>query len=116
MHAGVWPWGVNGKALKATNLEQVAILGQLVELRAISLKFGPFVKNLSKGVLNLLDVLTNPDFSAQLSLDIGCARKTVCMDVGFYEPLEMQAIGRYKINDLICAFVTWDGQLHSQIA
>jgi hypothetical protein len=103
MHAGVWPWGVNGKALKATNLVQVAILEQLVELRAISLKFGPFVENLSKGVLNLLDILTNPDFSAQLPLDIGCARKMVCLDVGFYDPLEMQAIGRYEINDLMCA-------------
>ena len=47
---------------KATNFVQVAILEQLVELRAISLKFGPFVENLSKGVLKLLDVLTNPDF------------------------------------------------------
>ena len=81
---------------KATNFVQVAILEQLVELRAISLKFGPFVENLSKGVLKLLDVLTNPDFSAQLSLDIGCARKMVCMDVGFYDPLEMQAIGVMK--------------------
>ena len=56
--------GVNGKALKATNFVNVAILEQLVELRAIALKFGPFVEKLPKGVLNLLDVLTNPDFSA----------------------------------------------------
>ena len=98
--------GVNGKALKATNFVQIAIFEQLVELRAISLKFGPIVENLSKGVLNLLDVLTNPNFSAQLSLNIGCARKMVCMDVGLYDPLEMQAIADYEINDLMCAFVT----------
>ena len=98
--------GLNGKALKTTNFVKVAILEQLVELRAISLKFGPIVENLSKGVLNLLDILTNPNFSAQLSLNIGCARKMVCMDVGFYDLLEMQAIGGYEINDLICAFVT----------
>jgi hypothetical protein len=104
MHAGVWPEGVNGKALKATNLVQVAILEQLVELRAISLKFGHFVENFSKGVLNLLDVLTNPHFSAQLPLDIGCARNMACMDVGFYDPLEMQAIGRCEINVLIRAY------------
>jgi len=106
MHAGVWPGAVNGKALKATNFVQIAIFEQLVELRAISLKFGPIVENLSKGVLNLLDVLTNPNFSAQLSLNIGCARKMVCMDVGFYDLFEMQAIGGYEINYLICAFVT----------
>ena len=106
MHAGVWPGAVNGKALKATNFVQIAIFEQLVELRAISLKFGPIVENLSKGVLNLLDVLTNPDFSAQLSLDIGCARKMACMDVGSYDPLEMQAIGRYEINVLIRAYAT----------
>ena len=101
-HAGRGVAGCVDRAdLHGADLVFVAILEQAVELAAVALEFGAFVEDLAEYVLNDLDVLANADLAAELFLNIGRGREVVGMDVGFDDPLKLEAAILDEGDDLV---------------
>ena len=74
---------IHGKCRQRADPVGIAVIEQLVELTAVTLKFRALVKHLAEGFLYDGDVSANPDPATQLALQIWRARQVVGVNMGF---------------------------------
>ena len=90
--------------LEPADLEALAILEQMVELRAVMGKARPGIEDLAEHVLHLADMIADADPAAEMFLDIGRRREMVGMDMGFQHPVHYQPLGADKFDHRIGRF------------
>ena len=80
------------KSIYCTDLIAVAVLEQSVELRPVTLKIGALIEHFSKRFLDFHDARADTNFTAQLVLQIGSARKMVGVNMRFDDPLKCKIV------------------------
>ena len=71
---------------------------QMVKLRTVRYKAVVQIEHPFEHLLHLGNVLSNPDTSAQLRLDVGRCRHMVGMGVGLQNPLQLEFQGFHPID------------------
>src|SRR3546814_19246020 len=87
------------------NLERLAIVEQLVELRAVAFEVGTGVEQLTKHLLHANDVAAYRKLPAELLLKIGSSRDVIGMGMGLDVPNHFQIIRSDVLNNPVCSAV-----------
>ena len=96
----------DGPGVEIANLEKLAILEKVIELRPISTEGRLGSEQLAKDALDLLHILANGDFPAELGFQPWCRREVIGMNMGFQNPVDGQTLCRDKVGDLLCGVGT----------
>ena len=86
--------------------EDVAVLDQPVELRAVALELGAFVEDLAKSLLHHADAGADRDLAAEPLLEIGRGREVVGVHMGFEQPDDLEVLRLDVADDAICGGVS----------
>src|SRR3546814_4331497 len=87
------------------NLERLAIVEQLVELRAVAFEVGTGVEQLTKHLLHANDVAAYRKLPAELLLKIGSSRDVIGMGMGLDVPHHFTIIRSDVLNNPVCSAV-----------
>src|SRR3546814_18982103 len=81
---------------------RLAIVEQLVELRAVAFEVGTGVEQLTKHLLHANDVAAYRKLHAELLLKIGSSRDVIGMGTGLHVPNHLQSIRSDVLNHPVC--------------
>ena len=87
--------------LQLTDVEDLVVVQQLVELAAIGAELGLQMEDFLEHVLHLRDGRANRDLSTQLVAKVVRGRQMVCVGMGLQNPLHRQPLTLHKRDDLV---------------
>ena len=87
--------------IQVSDIKEITIREQSVELAALHLKFGICIKDLTKNFLHRRYNGSDRNFTAQLLGQIRCSRQVVGMHMGLECPSDMPVISRDFIDQHI---------------
>ena len=87
--------------IKVTDVKDIPICEQSVELATVHLKFGTCIKDLAKNFLHGGYIGSDRNFAAQLFGQVGCSRQVIGVHMGLQYPSDLSVISCDFINQLI---------------
>ena len=86
------PRRVHHRDIKVSDVKDIPMREQSVELAAVHLKFGACITDLTKNFLHGRDIGSDRNFATQLFGQIGCSRQVVGVHMGLEYPSDLPAI------------------------